>query len=79
MNTVSERTRDRSQPPTNRKTRRQQFSRTVEGAEKSYQRYLALARAEALSGDRIAAENYFQHAEHFFRAMRQDAQKQGAQ
>jgi hypothetical protein len=30
---------------------------------------LALARAEALAGDRIAAENYFQHAEHYFRSL----------
>jgi len=37
-----------------------------------YERYLALARAEALKGDRIAAENYFQHAEHYLRSMRED-------
>lgn len=37
----------------------------------SYERYLCLARAEALRGDRIVAENYFQHAEHYFRAMRE--------
>jgi Domain of unknown function (DUF4167) len=30
---------------------------------------MALARAEALTGDRIAAENYLQHAEHYFRSM----------
>jgi hypothetical protein len=35
-----------------------------------YERYLALAHAEARSGDRIAAENYFQHAEHYLRSMR---------
>jgi hypothetical protein len=40
-----------------------------QNAEGKYQRYLALARAEALAGDRIAAENYFQHAEHYFRSM----------
>jgi hypothetical protein len=28
-----------------------------------------LARAEAVAGDRIAAESYFQHAEHYFRSM----------
>jgi hypothetical protein len=36
---------------------------------KSYEHYLALARAEAQNGDRIAAENYFQHAEHYLRSM----------
>jgi hypothetical protein len=41
----------------------------AQNAERSYQRYLALARAETLAGDKIAAENYFQHAEHYFRSM----------
>ena len=41
-------------------------------AAKNYERYLALARAELLRGDRIAAENYFQHAEHYFRSMAKD-------
>ena len=35
----------------------------------SYERYLALARAEAQSGNLVAAENYYQHAEHYFRSM----------
>jgi len=30
---------------------------------------LALARAEAQSGNVIGAENYYQHAEHYFRSM----------
>jgi hypothetical protein len=38
-------------------------------AQRNYQRYLALARTEALTGDRILAENYYQHAEHYFRSM----------
>jgi hypothetical protein len=42
-------------------------------AERNYERYLALARAEALRGDRIAAENYFQHAEHYLRSMAENA------
>jgi len=40
-----------------------------QNAAANYQRYLALARAEALTGDRIMAENYLQHAEHYFRSM----------
>jgi hypothetical protein len=44
----------------------------VQNFGRSYERYLTLARAEALTGDRIAAENYFQHAEHYFRAMREN-------
>jgi Domain of unknown function (DUF4167) len=34
-----------------------------------FERYVALAREAAASGDRIAAENFFQHAEHYFRIM----------
>jgi hypothetical protein len=47
--------------------------RNAQSAERNYQRYLVLARAEALTGDRVAAENYFQHAEHYFRSMAKDA------
>ena len=43
-----------------------------QNAQRSYERYLALARSEALSGDMIAAENYYQYAEHYFRSMSSD-------
>jgi hypothetical protein len=33
------------------------------------ERYLALAREASTAGDRIAAEGYFQHAEHYYRVM----------
>jgi uncharacterized MAPEG superfamily protein len=48
---------------------RNRHARDPQNAQRNYERYLALARAEALTGDRIAAENYFQHAEHYFRSM----------
>jgi hypothetical protein len=35
-----------------------------------YERYLALAREATLNGDTIEAENCYQHAEHYFRVMR---------
>jgi hypothetical protein len=43
------------------------------------ERYLALAREAATSGDRIAAENLYQHAEHYFRLnnARRDGDQQG--
>ena len=47
-------------------------SKGSQNAQRSYERYLALARAEALSGDMIGAENYYQHAEHYFRSMSSD-------
>jgi hypothetical protein len=37
-----------------------------------FERYVALAREAAASGDRIAAENLYQHAEHYFRIMNAD-------
>ena len=48
---------------------RNQLARDPQNAQKNYERYLVLAHAEALTGDRITAENYFQHAEHYFRSM----------
>ena len=47
--------------------------------QRSYERYLVLARAEALTRDRIVAENYFQHAEHYFRAMREQKPNEASQ
>ena len=37
-----------------------------------HEKYLALARDAGSAGDRIAAENYFQHAEHYFRIINMD-------
>src|SRR5260221_4619541 len=34
-----------------------------------FERYVALAREALTSGDRVAAENLYQHAEHYFRIM----------
>lgn len=39
-------------------------------AQQIYDKYLALARDATSSGDRVKAENYLQHAEHYFRLMR---------
>jgi hypothetical protein len=44
----------------------------LQNAQRSYERYLALARAEVQIGNTIAAENYYQYAEHYFRSMRPD-------
>jgi hypothetical protein len=41
-------------------------------AQRNYERYLALAQAEAQSGNIVGAENYYQHAEHYFRSMSSD-------
>jgi hypothetical protein len=44
----------------------------LQKAQLSYERYLAQARAEALIGNQVEAENYYQHAEHYFRSIRSD-------
>jgi hypothetical protein len=43
--------------------------RHLQNAQRNYERYLELARAEALAGNPVEAENYYQHAEHYFRSM----------
>ena len=40
-----------------------------QNAQRNYERYLALARVEDLIGNTVGAENYYQHAEHYFRLM----------
>ncbi|MEO1251119.1 MAG: DUF4167 domain-containing protein [Pseudomonadota bacterium] len=39
-------------------------------ANQIYDKYIALARDASSAGDRIKAENYLQHAEHYFRLIR---------
>jgi hypothetical protein len=41
-------------------------------SQRNYERYLALAQAEAQNGNSIGAENYYQHAEHYLRSMTSD-------
>ena len=49
-----------------------QEPRDSHNARRNYDRYVALAQAELQAGDRVAAENYYQHAEHYFRSMSSD-------
>jgi hypothetical protein len=44
-----------------------------------FERYIALAREASSAGDRIAAENLYQHAEHYYRIMQAngDGQQMG--
>src|SRR3954467_5759323 len=46
-------------------------------AHQVFERYIVLAREAAIGGDRIAAENFYQHAEHYFRLT--GANHEGAQ
>ena len=47
-------------------------SKGSQNAQRNYERYVALARAEAQVGDAVRAETYYQHAEHYFRSMSSD-------
>jgi hypothetical protein len=63
--------------PFRQQTRGQQHHQTLNShgpaeriggnASQLHQRYLTLAREAARGDDRIAAENYYQHAEHYLR------------
>ena len=46
-------------------------------AHQIFERYLALAREATASGDPVAAENFYQHAEHYFRI--DNARREGNQ
>jgi len=41
------------------------------------EKYLGLARDASAQGDRISAENYYQHAEHYFRLINSQNQHNG--
>ncbi|MGH6887760.1 MAG: DUF4167 domain-containing protein [Rhizomicrobium sp.] len=45
-------------------------------ASQVYDKYLQLARDANAAGDRVAAENYLQHAEHYWRIMAANQQQQ---
>jgi hypothetical protein len=61
------RQRSGSRPPIS--ARRSQTS-TVD-AKRHYERYLALALEAQRSGDIVETQNCYQHAEHYFRVMRE--------
>jgi hypothetical protein len=48
-------------------------------AHQVYEKYLAMARDAHSAGNRISAEGYFQHAEHYFRIMNDSTDPQSAQ
>jgi hypothetical protein len=48
-------------------------SKGSQNPRRNYERYLALAQAEAQAGILIGAENYYQYAEHYFRSMSSDS------
>jgi hypothetical protein len=63
---MSKKARTRTKQPHGAGHRNQKMPQNTQ---RSYERYLELARDEARRGDTIAAENYLQHAEHYLRSM----------
>ena len=45
----------------------------IANAKRNYERYMALARSASLAGDTVEMENCYQHAEHYFRVIREQA------
>ena len=80
------RSRQRGRRPQNTHTQHHNPNRTFDSsgpevkirgsASHVYEKYLQLARDANTSGDRVAAENYLQHAEHYYRVMASQAQQQ---
>lgn len=58
----------RSSPKSSRPRRN---TNSIANAKKSHERYTALARAAASTGDAIDIENFYQHAEHYLRLARE--------
>ena len=65
----------RSQRPAGRAngSNRHRQNGSAGNAHQKYERYVALAREALLNGDTVEAENCYQHAEHYFRVMRDRA------
>jgi Domain of unknown function (DUF4167) len=62
--------REQRHPPRVRNQRHPLPHTSVQRALRNYERYLALAHAEAAADNPVGAANYYQHAEHYFRSMR---------
>lgn len=62
---------DRSKRSPSKSSRPQPQSVSIVDAKRSYERYMTLARTAASTGDAVEIENFHQHAEHYFRLMRE--------
>ena len=63
--------------PTGYNPRRAQNGSSLGNANRNYQRYIELAGDAARRGDPIEVENCYQHAEHYFRVMRESERERG--
>ena len=67
----NQRLQHRRSPRAQNNATRQRPTGLSGNAHKSYERYLTLAREAASKGDTIEMENCYQHAEHYFRLLRE--------
>ena len=61
----------RRPPPNRQNVAARQRENGAGNAQRNYERYIALAGEAARNGDTIEAENCYQHAEHYFRVLRE--------
>ena len=64
---------DRSKRSPSKSSRPQANPNNIANAKRSYERYMTLARTAASTGDATEIENFYQHAEHYLRLMREQA------
>jgi hypothetical protein len=70
MNSGTSRHRSR-QPAGHTYVPRQRQSGPAIDPRRNYERYVALAREAAAAGDAVQTEHWYQHAEHYFRMMKE--------
>jgi hypothetical protein len=73
MNELNRKQRPQRRLPQRKDAGAPQRQSSSGNAHRNYERYLALAREATLNGDTVEAENFDQHAEHYFRVMRERA------
>lgn len=64
--------RNTKRPPS-KSNRPRSNNGAMANAKQNYERYMALARNAASTGNTVEIENFYQHAEHYFRKMREQA------
>ena len=64
----------RAGPKSNRPNHKRGGAPRGKAPEPSMKHYLGLARAAEAEGDLVASQNYYQHAEHYFRELHSPAE-----
>lgn len=62
-----------SKRPPSKSSRPRGDTASTANAKRNYERYITLARNAASTSDAIEIENFYQHAEHYFRLMKEQA------